>query len=71
MPGCDCGVRDAVVVGVDADKGGKFGAREFEVLSENVLDGKLMASAAVSGDVLFLRTDKALYSISNKTSSSP
>ena len=46
-------------------------ARKFEVLSENVLDGKLMASAAVSGDVLFLRTDKALYSISNKTSSSP
>jgi outer membrane protein assembly factor BamB len=46
-------------------------ARKFEVISENVLDGKLMASAAVSGDVLFLRTDKALYSISDKTSSSP
>jgi outer membrane protein assembly factor BamB len=46
-------------------------ARKFEVISENVLDGKLMASAAVSGDVLFLRTDKALYSISNKASSSP
>ena len=45
--------------------------REFEVIAENSLDGKLMASAAVAGDVLFLRTDKALYSISNKASSSP
>ena len=45
--------------------------RKFEVIAENSLDGKLMASAAVAGDVLFLRTDKAIYAISNKTPSSP
>lgn len=45
--------------------------RKFEVIAENTLDGKLMASAAVAGNVLFLRTDKALYSIGNKESASP
>ena len=40
--------------------------REFKVLAESELDGKLMASAAVSGDALFLRTDKALYRIGSK-----
>ena len=33
---------------------------------ESELDGKLMASAAVSGDALFLRTEKALYRIGEK-----
>jgi outer membrane protein assembly factor BamB len=37
--------------------------REFEVVAENELDGQLMASAAVEGDDLILRTDKALYRI--------
>ena len=40
--------------------------REFKVLAENELDGKHMASAAVSGDALFLRTDQALYRIEAK-----
>ncbi len=37
--------------------------REFKVVAENRIDGKLMASAAVSGDALFLRSDTALYRI--------
>lgn len=36
-----------------------------EVLAENHLDGRLLASPAVAGKSLFLRTDKALYRISN------
>lgn len=35
----------------------------FEVLSKNKLDGDLMASAAVDGNALILRTDKAIYRI--------
>lgn len=35
----------------------------FEILSENKLDGSLMASAAVDGEALILRTDKAIYKI--------
>jgi outer membrane protein assembly factor BamB len=37
--------------------------KEFKVLSENHLDGQLMASAAADNNALFLRTDKALYRI--------
>jgi outer membrane protein assembly factor BamB len=37
--------------------------REFKVVAENELDGKLMASAAVEGDDLIIRTDQALYRI--------
>jgi len=36
---------------------------EFEIVAENTLDGKLMASAAVENDDLILRTDRALYRI--------
>jgi outer membrane protein assembly factor BamB len=35
----------------------------FEILSKNKLDGDLMASAAVDGNALILRTDKAIYRI--------
>ncbi|MFK8115354.1 MAG: PQQ-binding-like beta-propeller repeat protein [Rubripirellula sp.] len=34
-----------------------------EVVAENQLDGKIMASPAVIGDALILRTDKAIYRI--------
>jgi outer membrane protein assembly factor BamB len=37
--------------------------REFKILARNNLDGAHHASAAVSGDALFLRTDKALYRV--------
>lgn len=36
---------------------------KFQKLAENQLDGAFMASPAVRGDALFLRTDKALYRI--------
>lgn len=36
---------------------------KFELLAENTLDGRFMASPAVAGNALFLRTDKALYRI--------
>lgn len=34
---------------------------DAEIVSENQLDGKIMASPAVVGDALILRTDQALY----------
>jgi len=37
--------------------------KTFKVLAKNKLDGQHMASAAVDGDALILRTDKALYRI--------
>lgn len=37
--------------------------KEFNVLAENKLDGSHLASAAVVGNALILRTDKALYRI--------
>jgi outer membrane protein assembly factor BamB len=37
--------------------------RKLEVLAKNQLDGKLMASPAVSGNALFLRTSTHLYRI--------
>ena len=37
--------------------------REFDVISRNVIAGKLMASAAVSDGAIFLRSDEALYKI--------
>ena len=38
--------------------------REFRILARNKLNGEHHASAAVSGNALFLRTEKALYKIS-------
>ncbi len=40
--------------------------QKFEVQARNKLDGEHHASAAVSGDALFLRTDKALYRIGHQ-----
>lgn len=40
--------------------------REARLLATNELGERIMASPAVSGNVLFLRTDKALYRIENK-----
>lgn len=37
--------------------------REYKVLATNQLKDRIMASPAVSGNVLFLRTDKAVYRI--------
>jgi len=37
--------------------------REFKVLAENKLDAGFMASAAVAGRALFLRTKTHLYRI--------
>jgi len=37
--------------------------KTFRKLAKNTLDGELMATAAVDGDALILRTDKALYRI--------
>ena len=39
---------------------------KFNILAENKLDEGLMASPAVSGDALYLRTIKSLYCIKNK-----
>ena len=39
---------------------------EFEVVAENKLDGRHFATAAVLGDDLILRTDKALYRIGKR-----
>jgi outer membrane protein assembly factor BamB len=39
--------------------------REFKLLAENKLDGGFMASPAVSGNALFLRTKTDLYRIEN------
>jgi outer membrane protein assembly factor BamB len=38
--------------------------REFRILARNKLDGQHHASAAVSDNSIFLRTEKALYRIS-------
>jgi len=40
--------------------------REFLVLAENKLDGEIMATPAVSGSSLLIRTNKALYRIENR-----
>lgn len=37
--------------------------KTFKVLAKNILEGQHMASAAVDGNALILRTDKALYRI--------
>ena len=37
--------------------------KEFKVLAKNQLEGQHMASAAVDGNAILLRTDKALYRI--------
>jgi outer membrane protein assembly factor BamB len=41
-------------------------APEYRVLAENQLDEGLMASPAVSGAALYLRTKTDLYRIENK-----
>ncbi|MEY3176395.1 MAG: hypothetical protein RLZZ436_4309 [Planctomycetota bacterium] len=41
-------------------------ADQYEVLATNQLDGGLMASPAVAGDALFLRTSSHLYRIENR-----
>ena len=38
--------------------------REFQILTRNKLEGQHHASAAVSDDALYLRTEKAIYKIS-------
>lgn len=38
-------------------------AKEFKILSQNTLDGPIMASPIADGSALFIRTDKALYKI--------
>jgi outer membrane protein assembly factor BamB len=38
-------------------------AKEPQVVAENELDGRFMASPAVAGKSMFLRTDKHLYRI--------
>lgn len=48
--------REGVVTVIAATK-------EFKILSQNTLDGSLMASPIADGSALFLRTDKALYKI--------
>ena len=48
--------REGVVTVIAASK-------EFKILSQNTLDGSLMASPIADGSALFLRTDKALYKI--------
>ena len=40
--------------------------RKFELVGENKLDGRVMASAAVVDGSLFVRTDKALYRIERR-----
>jgi outer membrane protein assembly factor BamB len=37
--------------------------REFEILAENQLDGQIMATPAIAGQAMFLRTDTHLYRI--------
>lgn len=37
--------------------------RSFQLLSQNTLDGTIMASPSTDGEALFIRTDKALYRI--------
>jgi outer membrane protein assembly factor BamB len=45
-------------------------SRDFQKLAENVLDGGCMASPAVSGDSLILRTETHVYRIEHQESSS-
>jgi outer membrane protein assembly factor BamB len=40
--------------------------KKFEQLASNQLDGRFMASPAVSGQAIFLRTDTHLYRIEKK-----
>lgn len=51
--------REGVTVVIEAGK-------EFRMLRENQLEGAHMASAAVDGSALILRTDKALYRIEDR-----
>ena len=41
-------------------------SREYEVLAENKLDGRLMASPAVSQSAMYVRTDTHLYRIEDR-----
>ena len=40
--------------------------REYKELAVNKLDGQLMASPIALGNVLYLRTDKAIYAIGKR-----
>jgi hypothetical protein len=40
--------------------------REFQELAVNELEGEILASPAVAGNALFLRTDTHLYRIEEK-----
>ncbi len=42
--------------------------KKFEQLSSNQLDGEIMSSSMVLDNALFIRTDKALYRISEEKS---
>ncbi|MCH7600541.1 MAG: hypothetical protein IH973_12355, partial [Myxococcales bacterium] len=44
--------------------------RRYKVLASNRLDEGLMASAAVAGKALYLRTDTHLYRIEQNTNNS-
>ena len=38
---------------------------QFELISENQLDGRIQASPAVAGDELYIRTETDLYKIAD------
>jgi outer membrane protein assembly factor BamB len=40
---------------------------QFQKLATNLLDGRTLASIAVSGGALFIRTDKNLYRLEKRT----
>jgi len=40
--------------------------KTFDLVAENQLDGRILASPAVSGNALFIRTDSAIYRIEKK-----
>lgn len=52
--------RDGVTTVIQPGKG-------FQVLARNALDGSHMASAAIADRALFLRTDKALYRVEDRS----
>jgi hypothetical protein len=41
--------------------------KQFQVLARNTLDGDTLASMAVSGGSIFIRTDSHLYRIDKRT----
>jgi hypothetical protein len=45
--------------------------RGFRKLATNKLDGRIMASPAISGTAIYLRTDRHLYCIDRSESPAP